>query len=124
MMQIQFQEREEHRKKMGDQFQSQRTINNIVIFIEFADASFTKTDLTQYERDYNTGDLSMRAYFEEVSYSKLTVNSHFFPKSNDGKIKAFKSQRNREYLLPKTTSNLDGWESQSNWLSAITRNND
>ncbi|MCL2039070.1 MAG: T9SS type A sorting domain-containing protein [Bacteroidetes bacterium] len=108
-LKIQFLERENRLKKLGDQLQAQRTINNIIIFVEFADASFTKTDLTAYEKEYNTDALSMRSYFEEVSYGNCIINSLFFPVSNDGKIKAFKLQRNRGYLLPQSAQNPQGY---------------
>ena len=105
-----FLEKENHRKKMGDQFQAtKRTINNIIIFIEFADSSFTKNDLTACEKDYNTSDLSMKSYYNEVSYGLCTITAHFFPNYNDGKIYAFKSNRNRNYVLPMSAQNQEGY---------------
>ena len=109
-----FLERESRAAKSDAQLQNpKRTINSIVIFVEFANATFSKTDLTAYEKDYNTNDLSMRAYFEEISYGNLTVNTHFFPHSSNGKILPFKSHRNRGYLMPKTTQNPDGYNPNS-----------
>ena len=105
-----FLERKELFNKSGNQFQSgQRTIENIVIFVEFADASFTKTDLTEYEKAYNTDNLSMRAYYDEVSYNNCIINTHFFPTSTDGQIKTFKSQKTRGYLQPQSASNPQGY---------------
>ena len=106
-LEIQFLERKERRKEAGSQFQSeQRTINNIVIFIEFADSSFANTVSIKSakEAEYNTDALSMRAYFEEVSYGQLTVNSHFFPKNG-----AFKSQRKRNELKRWSSENPEGY---------------
>jgi len=97
-----------HRKnsKQSDQFQSQRTINNIVIFVEFADASFENIDSikTSKQLEYNTASLSMHAYFNEVSYGQLAINTHFFSQNN-----AVKSQRNRGYLLPQSPTNPQGY---------------
>jgi hypothetical protein len=105
-----FQERETRLKKQGDQFQAQpRTVNNIVIFIDFANSSFTTTNLAGYETDFNTGPLSMKSYFSEVSYSNCTVQSHFYPAPANNIIVRFKSVRNREYLLPQSTQNPGGY---------------
>jgi hypothetical protein len=99
--QVWFEERESQLKKQGDQFQvQQKTINNIVIFVEFPDKKFTKTNLTQYQTNYNTGSLSMKAYFNEVSYGNCTINSHFFPVSNNNLIMRYTVQNNRGYYEP------------------------
>jgi len=101
MMQKRFKEREERRKKdqkkTGDQFQSQRTINNIVIFIEFADAHFENIDslVAAKNAEFNTNTLSMQAYFNEVSYGQLNVVSHFFPRDNNGNVVPFRHNQNR-----------------------------
>ena len=95
-------EKEQHRKEQSDRFQSQRTINNIVIFVEFADASFANIDSLRNAKiaEYNTENLSMREYWKEVSYGQLTMNSHFF---------SFQTVRNRGYFQDRSPSNPEGY---------------
>jgi hypothetical protein len=102
----------EYRNKFGmtDKFQSgQRTINNIVVFVEFADKSFKNIDSIRNakEKEFNTDALSMRSYYDEVSYGNCTINTHFYPQNS----KVFISQRIRGYLEPRSASNPQGYTS-------------
>lgn len=70
------------------------TLNNIVIFYRFAnDPEFDK-DLNYYELLLNGGGdkPSMQGFFNEASYGKFRVRSHFFPKTKDTKVLSFQSQ--------------------------------
>jgi M6 family metalloprotease-like protein len=52
-------------------------INNIVLFVSFADTAFEK-DLAYYERAFNSmGCPSLKHYFNEVSYGQLEIHSIF-----------------------------------------------
>ena len=100
------------RKKPTDNLQAveKRTINYIVIFIRFADGNNFGNNLNYYDSMYNTATLSVKNYFDEVSYGNLNVNFHHFPKSTTSPLKAFQTQKKRGYLLPRTAQNPDGYE--------------
>lgn len=62
---------------------STETLNNIVVFVNFADVpyQFTAQEMQSIEflyNDHTQGAPSLYNYFKEVSYGKLLVESHFF----------------------------------------------
>ena len=52
------------------------TTNNIVLFIAYSDKSFT-SGLSLYESMYNTGEKSVKSYYDEISYGQFEINSYF-----------------------------------------------
>jgi len=54
-------------------------INNIVVFIKFADQVEFVHPLSEYSERFNTGTPSLQQYYAEVSYSQLAIQSHFYP---------------------------------------------
>lgn len=74
------------------------TLNNLVIFYRFADDPEFDKDLNYYNALLNGGEEdqpSMQDFFREASYGKLTVRSHFFPKSGSSKVLSFQSEDKR-----------------------------
>jgi M6 family metalloprotease-like protein len=93
-------------------------INNLVIFVRFADDSDYSSirPLSVYEETYNdnaSGASSMHAYYKEVSYQQLTINSHFFPEQPGGRIVSYQDSQPRSYLQPHNeNSNPNGYSSE------------
>ncbi len=88
------------------------TINNIVIYIRFADQTEFTDSQSKYTNLFNnstTGQSSVYNYFKEVSYNQLFVNSTFYPINNGSTIVSYQDVHNRNYYLPKTVSNSSGY---------------
>ncbi|OFV79749.1 MAG: hypothetical protein A2Y78_12635 [Acidobacteria bacterium RBG_13_68_16] len=79
-------------------------INNIVIFIRFADetgAGFNAP--STYQMWFNStasSDASMQRYFLEASYNQLTVSSTFYPPPSGTAVVSFQDAHNRAYYKP------------------------
>ena len=90
------------------------TINNIVIYIRFADESEYSTSQTTYTQYFNstTADvLSQRNFFNEVSYNTLTLNTTFLPTNNGTNIISYQDSHTRNYFLKyNATTNPDGYQ--------------
>lgn len=77
-------------------------INNIVVCVNFADSEdfVTSTYISELEATYNSSDISVKKYFNEVSNGKLEVET-FFPNSlKDGK-RGITVENSLNYYLPK-----------------------
>ncbi len=90
---------------------SQGTLNNIVIFIRFADQEEFDRENAFYENIFNPGSpVSMYSYFLEVSYNMLSVVSHFYPVSPGDTVISWQSPRPRGYYSPyDSATNPDGY---------------
>ncbi len=88
------------------------TINNLVVFISFADEtapSFWPSDT--YQAWFDSGPSSMENYFLEASYGQLTVSSTFYPAPSGTTVAAFRDSHNRSYYKPyNATTNPDGYQ--------------
>ncbi len=101
------------------------TINNIVIFIHFADQSEFGQNISVYNGLFNGIASSMKTYFGEVSYNQLVVNSTFYPAANNDFVVSWQSSYPRSYYLPYSTSNTNGYHNTAEWQSrehALLRN--
>ena len=88
------------------------TLNNIVIFLRFSDDNNTwNNSLSHYENIFNGGRPSVRTYFDEVSYNKVDVVSHMYPKSNNNYILSYQDIHPRSYFQPYSSSNTNGYQS-------------
>ncbi len=83
-------------------------INNIVIFISFADEptpSFASAD--SYNAWFNStaaGATSMQRYFTEASYNQLVVSSTFVPPLSGPTVASYKDSQPRGYYKPYSAS--------------------
>ena len=78
---------------------NQVTINNIVVFIRFADQSEFTSDGFVYNKMFNSihaDSVSVKKYFLESSYNKLQVTS-FFPQVSGVNITSYQDSHNRSY---------------------------
>jgi M6 family metalloprotease-like protein len=89
-------------------------INNIVIFIRFADETGTGFNApSTYQMWFNStasSDASMQRYFLDASYNQLTVSSTFYPPPSGTAIVSVQDSHNRSYYKPyDTATNPDGY---------------
>ena len=87
-------------------------LNNLVIFIRFADQEEFIETLTQYNSMFNAEDLnSMYQYFDEVSDEQLDIASYFYPEPNGNLIVSYQSPNPRNYyLVYNAVTNPDGYQ--------------
>ena len=88
------------------------TINNIVIYIRFADQTEFTDSQSKYTNMFNnsaTGANSVYNYFKETSNNKLTVNSSFYPTNNGSSILSYQDIYTRNYYCKYSSSNPIGY---------------
>ncbi len=76
-------------------------INNIVVFINFSDTSYTKKQKSYYENLFNLNSDSVKNYYNEISYGKIGVNSVFYPNSSSSLILTYEDINNSGYYSAK-----------------------
>ncbi|WP_372947623.1 M6 family metalloprotease domain-containing protein [Mariniphaga sp.] len=72
-------------------------LNNIVIFIRFADQSEYITPVSDYQNIFNGNDFSLYDYFKEVSGNQLSISSTFYPIPHEGWVLSYQDPYNRNY---------------------------
>ena len=88
------------------------TLNNIVIFLRFSDDTEFNTAINVYEQMFNDVDEnanSMKHYYKEVSYEKLSVNSTFYPEPQNGIVCSYQDNYPRNYYRVFSPSNPQGY---------------
>lgn len=89
------------------------TLNNIVIYIRFADQSEFPAEQGKYTDMCNGSGNSMKNYFREVSYNKMTINSYFYPNNNGSAILSYQDPHERNYYCPYSVSNTVGYNGET-----------
>jgi M6 family metalloprotease-like protein len=95
---------------------TQGTLSNIVIYIRFKDQTEFTTSTSTYDAMFNgtTSNSSMRNYFKEVSFTKLTVNTYFYPTTTGSTVVSYQDSQPRAYYEPyNATSNPIGYQDDS-----------
>ena len=88
------------------------TLNNITIFIRFSDDNNTwNHNFSHYQGVLNGNRPSVRNYFDEVSYGKVDVVSHFYPTTTNNNIVSYQDIHPRNYYLPVSSTNPIGYAS-------------
>lgn len=104
-----------------------KTITNIVIFIDFNGSSFARKNISSYDEVFNTGVKSMKNYFNEVSYGKTDINSVFCIAPESTQIVTYTSPNSRSYYKEATgeervsrqyelLSNAIGWAITNDYI--------
>jgi M6 family metalloprotease-like protein len=91
-------------------------IENVVVFIRFAGEPEFNQTVSVYDNMFNNSTPntnSMYNYFKEVSYNQLTVNTHFFPLSNNGNIVSYQDSYPRAYYQPSTGAGSIGYSNDN-----------
>ncbi len=89
------------------------TINNLVVFIKFANSPDFSQTIPFYDNLFNNtapGYNSMRNYFQAVSYNQLDIVSHYYPVPDSGLVVCYVDSQPRQYYMPQTTSNPIGYD--------------
>lgn len=78
------------------------TLNNIVIYIRFSDETEYTTPSATYDAMFNgaAGTNSLRNYYTEASYGKLTINTSFYPTPAGSTVASFQDTHPRSYYQP------------------------
>ncbi len=79
------------------------TINNLVIFIRFADQSEYTSSTSYYNNPFNNstaGYNSMYNYFREVSYNALSISTTFYPLPPGSTVVSYQDSNVRAYYSP------------------------
>ncbi|MDR3047047.1 MAG: T9SS type A sorting domain-containing protein [Bacteroidales bacterium] len=91
------------------------TLNNLVIYIRFADDSeFTRTK-SSFESYFNnpSPNTSLYSYFRDISDQKFWIISSFYPETTDSIIVSYQDSHNRNYFLPfDSVTNPDGYATE------------
>lgn len=90
-------------------------INNLVIFIRFADDSEFAEAMSGYDDSFNdttAGASSLKAYFREVSSNQLTIDSTLYPTPPGSTVVSYQDAQPRNYYRPyDATTNPIGYTS-------------
>jgi len=94
---------------------NQGKMNNLVVFIRFADEEEITKPFTNIKKIYNdttaANSNSMINYFQTTSYGKLTILSHFFPIPDEEQVISYQDIYPRDYYKPyNETTNPDGYD--------------
>ena len=85
-------------------------VNNIAIYISFADDSlFTKTRGSFYDSYSAMGQSSLKDYFHEVSYERLFLDTYHYPNSPDTIHITYVDTYPRNFFLQYSASNPTGY---------------
>lgn len=78
------------------------TMNNLVIFIRFSDETEFTNDISTYSNMFNNvpGAVSMKNYFEEVSYDELHISTTFYPSPLGSVVMSYQDYLPRSYFQP------------------------
>lgn len=86
-------------------------LNNIVVFIKFADQTVDSEDYSYYSDIYNGSSSSVADYYNSVSYGQFTISSTFYPAPSGGYVTWYTDSHNRNYYQPyDATTNPDGYD--------------
>ena len=88
-------------------------INNLVIFIRFADDQpFTNqfNNVNTMFNDSTVGNSSMYNYFKAASYNQLAITSTFYPPQSGSTILSYQDPYSRSYFEPYSTNNPNGYD--------------
>ena len=87
-------------------------LNNLVVFIRFADQDEFTEPINLYDGMFNTEDVnSMYQYFDEVSDEQLNVSSSFYPEPNGNLVVSYQSPNPRSYYeVYNSVTNPNGYQ--------------
>lgn len=91
------------------------TLNNIVVYIRFADQSEFSIPRQTFDNKFNhTTAVSLRNYYREVSYNMLDVVSHHYPSCAMTVNLSYQDSHPRGYFSPyNATTNPNGYNGDS-----------
>lgn len=76
-------------------------LNNICIYIRFADDTEFTTNRQSYDNKFNSlTSESLKSYYKEVSYDMLNINTSHYPECNMNTNLSYQDSHNRKYFQP------------------------
>lgn len=92
-------------------------LNNIVIFIRFADdTAFSTASFSSIDSKFNdstAGVSSMYNYFKKTSYNKLQILTHYYPAPSGSTVLSYQDTHARSYFQPYSATNTLGYVADS-----------
>ncbi len=86
-------------------------VNGLCIYISFAGGGNFAMNRAYFREMWSASNKpSVRDYFTEVSYGKLDLQDNHFPVSPDSITVSYRDIHNRNYFLPKSGANPEGYE--------------
>jgi len=89
------------------------TLNNLVVYIRFADQSEFPEPRSEFDPLFNADDgstPSMYSYYKEVSYETLIINSSHYPIAEMDTNLSYQSEHPRGYYSPYNYISIRGYE--------------
>ena len=99
-------------------------LNNLVIFIRFADdAQFTNqfSEVDAMFNDSTPGVSSMYNYFKAATYNQLAITSTFYPTQSGSTILSYQDTYPRSYFEPYSSENPQGYSTNDNDAERTSR---
>lgn len=103
---------QQYRAEMPKSSSAITLLNNIMIFIRFADDTVYTNSLASIDNLLNDSTetaVSMYNYFQNASYGKLRIITHFYPNPQGNQILSYQDIHPRRYYMPYSASNPDGY---------------
>lgn len=86
------------------------TLNNLVVFIRFADDNdFTQSPVTIYNMFNAPDNLSLKNYYKTVSYNQINIESHLIPTPTGTAVLSYQDSHPRSYYCKWSEDNPDGY---------------
>ena len=88
------------------------TLNNLAIFVRFADDPEFSLPLDFFDSKFNSGAISMKGFYQEASYGALTVSTTYYPAPSGSQVLSYQDIHPRGYYQPYNwATNPAGYES-------------
>lgn len=99
------------------------TMNNLVIFIKFADSNINAESISFYDGLYNsTPDSSVSDYYMKASYNQFDIQTTFYPTPNGIRVAWYTDSHNRSYYQEyNAITNPDGYDPDAGYYSSDGR---
>jgi len=102
------------REMLRDENTNHGIMNNIAVFIRFADDtvftnSFEDVDMMFNDSSYNYYASSLFDYFKRTSYNQLFIHTTFYPEPNGQQILSYQDTFPRGYFMPWSDTNPIGY---------------
>ena len=103
-------------------------MNNLVLFIRFSDDTEFTTPFSEVDQKFNDSSsvnaVSMYNFVKNVSYQQMYVLSHFYPAPNVDQILSFQDIYPRDYYLPYSSQNPNGYQNNDTVNQRTVREHD
>ena len=86
------------------------TLNNLIIFIRFADDDdFTQSPVTLYNMFNAPDNISVKNYYKTISYNQIEIESHLIPTPSGTTVLSYQDSHPRSYYCKWSEDHPDGY---------------